>query len=232
MKLTEEEFNLRKEACESLFSGLQDLVNDIKMLKKNPVLHPQNLQWISLPALYSIIEYLAKRSYSHEHSSKKRFKKTLLEMANQKEDLEKIDIVYLYQWNYDDHATNLSDSVQKKLKQLIPIHLDIRVELEGKFPSDNINIYMDSNKRFQNLQDVIDLLSVNKKLEKNKEFLQEILCYFTKVEVIYRFGRCTAVHEGDMSPRKFITTEYLIKLVNEIIINCKNAYIKDLEEGK
>jgi hypothetical protein len=202
------------EGINALFDDKESLIAKIIDIKELIKARHEYIR-IAMPALYSILESLAYSRYS-QISSGSRVKKLLYDYSEEKEDLKKIDILFLYQWDMLQHEQgkgdklkNFSENIHPKIKKVL-----IKIYVSEK----NINLHMSKSLRFIEKKDLHQKI---KKIDQSCNMRESELDRFNRCEVIYQFGRCSMIHEGDASARGFITPDYLIRLLRQILTKMK-----------
>lgn len=199
------------EIVSAWFNEIEGIIGELKKLSTN-----EYYKQISIPTLYTLLERMAWFRYRRgQFTSSTRFKELLQNYSEVSAELKKIDLAFLYQWDNSEYC-----ETQEYKKAIQNIHKKIKLVLSELYT--NISITMEN--RF------IDLNILHKKLlEKNicSDCLPiEKLKLFSAYEVIYRFGRCKAAHEGEFVAVGFINADFLILLTENIAKNLKKSCLE------
>ncbi len=194
------------------FNEIEGTINELENISTN-----KYYKKIAAPTLYSLLERMAWFRYRQEYSeSSKRFKKLLFTYSNLNSALEKIDLAFLYHWDDSEHR-----ETPKYKKAIEKIHKKIKIalsELYGTIDTHMVNRFIDPNTLYQDLirkNTLPDCLTL------------ENLQLFSACEVIYRFGRCKMVHQGEFVSTGFIDIDLLIHLTKNIANNLKSICIEN-----
>ena len=201
-------------AVTAWFNEVDEIIADIKELTSSTSKHHDKT---AILTLYALLERMASFRYrSSKLGSGKKFKKILLDYSGDKAALEKIDLAFLGERNCFIYTKNKSYIYGiKKIHNKI---IDVLNELYG-------TIEVGMKNRFIELDNIHAAL-LSKQicptcLDKNA------LKLYSVHEVIYRFGRCKAVHEGEFITVGFITLPFLIYVVQNITNNLRGACIAE-----
>lgn len=184
-------------------------------------------------ALCCMLDELSNLKYCGNGSV--RFKKLLHEYSDVNE-FNLIDLLYFFQWQKNSDIEHHAKGYWKKLHKNTTRYDSIKKTLTNKYNLTEEKIKNDSSFRYKSINGVMSLISEDNK--KDEEYLRN----FTNANVLYYFGRCTSVHEGDTlllseysgedGAIKFkinhkITPEVLIKTIRKINSKMKQECIKD-----
>lgn len=203
---------LMKEAINAYFDDIKSLLKKMSELKRAAELEESQYKRIVIPALYALIERLAYSRYGSLLSGE-RFKRLLNDYSGQKEELDKVDIVFLYQWDNSEQAKKkvYKTAIQKVHPQVKTALIEILGEEK------NIHIHMGEGERFRKRNDIYQQILT--KVDVSGSLAESSLDLFDRCSVIYLYGRCSTIHEGDFSSRGFIDIEYLFQLLCKITVN-------------
>lgn len=197
------------------FNEIDGIITELKHLMSANGSHHEKIVMLTL---YAILERMAWFRYRLQSSitTSERFKKILIEYSGYKSDLEKTDLYFLYHWDVSGYE---NISCYKKI--IGKIHGKIKTaltELYGKIDSSSENRFIEANILHQGL------------LSKNicsTCFDKDSLKFFNVTEVIYRFGRCNAVHQAELVPLGFIRPSFLMSLTEAVSQNLRKTCIDE-----
>jgi hypothetical protein len=193
------------------FNEIEEIINEIQSLSDK-----KYYKQIAIPALYTILERLAWFRYRRESfNSSEKFKKLLLTYSTDPSELKKIDLAFLHQWDVSEHQETAI-----YIKTIKKIHSQIKkllTEVYGEISTSMLDRFIDINTLHQALLNT-GICSTCIEVEGLK--------LFSVCEVIYRFGRCKATHEGEFIAVGFISIPLLISITRGITINLKKACIE------
>ena len=135
-----------QEGITAYFDDIKELHKKIFELKNAAELKGPQYKRIAMPALYALREQIAYFCYS-SLSSKRRFKTLLTNYSGQKNELEKIDIVFLYQWDCSEQANPDYKKTYRKIEKIHPQIKAALVEIYGE--EENIHIHMRTDERLE-----------------------------------------------------------------------------------